>query len=189
MDIERKPQDGRGRVLSAAQDLYLRHGAANVGINDVIRTAGVARMTLYNHFASKDLLTAAVYSEMADRTLSAIEEAIAGAAGEPSRVDAVMRLFAGTMDGPDFRGCPFIHAALQESEPTGQILALVRSYKLALRDRILWALDENRADRAEVADQIVLLLDGAVTEGYIGALAAPIETASRAAVALLAVKD
>ncbi len=50
---------GRDRLLATARRLFTRHGASNVGINDVTAAAGVARMTLYNNFLSKDALTAA----------------------------------------------------------------------------------------------------------------------------------
>jgi len=44
--------------------------ASNVGINDVISGAGVARMTLYNNFVSKDALVLAVYTELIETTLA-----------------------------------------------------------------------------------------------------------------------
>jgi AcrR family transcriptional regulator len=185
MKADTKPRDGRARLLAAAQQLYLRHGASNVGINDVIEAAGVARMTLYNNFESKEELTAAVYEEMAATTLRFVEAAGAGLDTEAGRIGAIIDLFAMGMNSPEYRGCPFIHACLQESKPSGQIVALVRSYKLALRDRILRALATRRANREDVADQIMLLLDGAVTEAYIRAVAQPLQTAKRAAMVLL----
>jgi AcrR family transcriptional regulator len=41
-------------VVRAAYDLFSRHGTRAVGVDAVIGEAGVAKMTLYRNFASKD---------------------------------------------------------------------------------------------------------------------------------------
>ena len=61
----------------------------------------------------------------------------------------------------------------------------MRSYKLALREHIFGVLDERRANRAELADQVVILLDGAVTEAHLRGVADPVAAAKRAAATLL----
>ena len=49
----------RERILDAAYDLFSRRGIRAVGIDTIVERAGVARMTLYRHFASKDALVLA----------------------------------------------------------------------------------------------------------------------------------
>jgi AcrR family transcriptional regulator len=161
---------------------------ANVGINDVIETAGVARMTLYTNFSSKEELTVAVYEQLATNTLLLIDAAGEDQYAEAERIASIVDVFAMGMNSPEYRGCPFIHASFQESRPAGPILSLVRTYKTALRNRIWRALSDDRPNRGEVADQIVLLLDGAVTEAYIGGVPRPLQKAKRAVAVLLAAK-
>ncbi len=48
------PESGRERVMRAAYDLFSRQGTRTVGVDAVIGEAGVAKMTLYRNFASKD---------------------------------------------------------------------------------------------------------------------------------------
>src|SRR5690606_3063913 len=48
------------RLLDTAARLFYARGVSNVGINEIIARAGVARMTLYHHFPSKDALIKAV---------------------------------------------------------------------------------------------------------------------------------
>ena len=55
----------------------------------------------------------------------------------------------------------------------------------ALRTHILGLLDTARPGRSDLADQLLLLLDGAVTEAYLEGVAAPAKAAQRAAVTLL----
>ncbi|AMV25242.1 DNA-binding transcriptional repressor AcrR [Gemmata sp. SH-PL17] len=50
----------RRRFLEAADRLFYQHGVRTVGIDRVIAEAGVAKMTLYTHFPSKDDLILAV---------------------------------------------------------------------------------------------------------------------------------
>ena len=183
-DNSRKPT-GRERLLATARELFLSRGASNVGINDVIDTAGVARMTLYNNFSSKEALTLAVYEELAETILRELREMATAGRPEGERVLALFDHLDGKAHGADYRGCPFIHASLQAAEPSGPIYALVQSYKRSLREHVFGLLDEGRANRADLADQILILLDGAVTEAYLKGVAQPGSSAKRAATTLL----
>jgi len=176
---------GRDRLLATARQLFTRHGASNVGINDVTAAAGVARMTLYNNFPSKDALTAAVYEQMARAVLQALSEMETSGRSEEKNIMAIFDYFDRSEHEADYRGCPFIHASLQAAEASGPIYAIVHSYKRGLREHIVHVLDQGRRNRAELADQLVLLLDGAVTEAYLKGVADPMTVAKRAATTLL----
>lgn len=176
---------GRERLLATARRLFTRHGASNVGINDVTAAAGVARMTLYNNFPSKDALTAAVYEEMAGADLRALAALETAGRPDDESILGVFDHFDGRQREAASRGCPFIHAGLQEADAAGPVHAIVQGYKRGLRAHILHLLDAGRPNRAELADQIVLLLDGAVTEAYLGGVADPVTAAKRAAATLL----
>jgi hypothetical protein len=47
-------QPVRQRILETAQRLFYRDGFRAVGIDTIISEAGVAKMSLYRHFPSKD---------------------------------------------------------------------------------------------------------------------------------------
>jgi len=176
---------GRDRLLATARRLFTRHGASNVGINDVTAAAGVARMTLYNNFPSKDALIVAVYEEMARATLQALSEMETSGRSDEENILAVFDHFGRSGHEADYRGCPFIHASLQAADASGPIYAIVHPYKCGLREHIVQVLDEGRPNRTELADQIVLLLDGAVTEAYLKGVTDPVTAAKRAAATLL----
>jgi AcrR family transcriptional regulator len=179
---------GRARLIEAARRLFTLRGTANVGINEVTAEAGVARMTLYNNFPSKQALTVAVYQEMAEAALARFDALIAGETSEGKRIAALFGHFGRNAHRPDYRGCSFIHASLQEADPHGPLYQVVQSYKRALRQRIEGVLSSKRANRALLAGQIVILLDGAVTEAYIKGVADPMMAARDAALTLLAAK-
>ncbi|MDH4248593.1 MAG: TetR/AcrR family transcriptional regulator [Deltaproteobacteria bacterium] len=54
MTSKTTPQAPRERLLQTASRLFYAQGVANVGIPEIIREAGIARMTLYYHFPSKE---------------------------------------------------------------------------------------------------------------------------------------
>ena len=178
-------QTGRERLLSTARELFTRHGASNVGVNDVTAAAGLAKMTLYNNFRSKDALIRAVYEEMIAETLAEVRAISAEGRSEVQRIHDLFDHFDLSAQKPDFRGCPFVHASLQATEPAGPIHALVRSYKRALREHVFGLLDELRPCRAESADLILLLLDGVVAEAYLKGVDHPAASAKRAVTTLL----
>ena len=180
-----RDRSGRERLLATARALFTRHGASNVGVNDVTAAAGVAKMTLYNNFPSKEALTQAVYEEMTAETLEEVRAVATAGRSEEQRIHDLFSLLDPDARNSDHRGCPFIHASLQAADPTGPIHGLVRSYKRALRDHVLGLLDEGRADRAEMADLILMLLDGAVIEAYLKGVDHPAASAKRAVSALL----
>lgn len=185
-NVDLPEKNGRQRLIAIARTLFTQRGTSNVGINDVISGAGVARMTLYNNFVSKDALVLAVYTELIETTLAELQQVPVAAVSEEDRVLAVFDHFARAGDkGDHHRGCPFIHAGLQAAEARGPVYRLVQSYKQALRDYLLDLLDENRENRAELADQLLILLDGGVIEGYLQGVAQPAGSARRAAATLL----
>ena len=49
-------EGARERILRAAGELFYSKGIRNVGIDEVIAQAGVAKASLYKHFESKDAL-------------------------------------------------------------------------------------------------------------------------------------
>src|ERR1700739_2180801 len=59
-DVATPVTPARERILSAAYDLFSRRGIRAVGTDEVIERAGVAKATLYRHFATKNDLVLAV---------------------------------------------------------------------------------------------------------------------------------
>lgn len=181
---EKTAGEGRRKLIDTACRLFTLRGVAHVGINEVTGEAGVARMTLYNNFPSKEALTEAVYREMAEAALLRLAAVIAAETTEEKRISAVFSHFGRNAGKPSYRGCSFIHASLQAADPAGALQAIVTAYKKTLRQRIFAMLDGKRRNRALLADQITLLLDGAVTEAYIKGVEDPLAAARQAALTL-----
>src|SRR3546814_11864859 len=53
----------RDRILETASALFYRNGVRAVGVDLIVRESGIAKTSLYRHFATKDVLVAAFLKE------------------------------------------------------------------------------------------------------------------------------
>jgi AcrR family transcriptional regulator len=109
-----RPEPPRDRILTAASELFARHGIRAVGVDAIIAAAAVAKASFYRHFRSKDQLVAAwlrdgrarwldrVRVESARRAISASDELLVF-------FDVVLEL----IDDPEFYGCPYLNTAAE----------------------------------------------------------------------------
>ncbi len=67
------PAVGRERVLDATESCLQRFGLAKTTIEDVARTSGLSRATVYRQFRNRDALLLAVAARDADRVASQAE--------------------------------------------------------------------------------------------------------------------
>src|SRR5690554_331756 len=150
------------RLLDTASRLFYTRGVSNVGINEIIARAGVARMTLYHHYPSKDALIKAVLERRREEREAWLARADELATDPIERLLAVFDLFLEWARTPDFRGCPLVAATF---ELGGQLNA-ARPYAQAhheLTKRYLerQAREAGLVEPEELATQLHMLLEGA----------------------------
>ena len=58
---QQQKQANRQRILSSASEGFKRHGVDGIGIQELMKSAGMTNGGFYNHFASKDDLVLEVY--------------------------------------------------------------------------------------------------------------------------------
>lgn len=177
----------RDQLLATAWKLFYRDGYRAVGIDMLLEKAGVAKMTLYNHFASKEELIVAVLEERSRNLLAAVDDAIAKAGRTPARqlssvFDGLKVWFA----TDEFKGCAFIRALSEYPEPDHPIHQAAWKHKRAMNARIRSIVERAGArDPAALADTISLLIDGSIVAAHATSSTAPAESARGAAVNLL----
>jgi len=66
----------REALVSAARTLFAARGYADVGTEEIVRTAGLTRGALYHHFADKEALFAAAFEEVEVETNVRILQAV-----------------------------------------------------------------------------------------------------------------
>lgn len=168
-DVARRPS-ARERILGTAGNLFYAEGIHAVGVERVVGEAGVTKATLYQHFRSKDQLVAACLKSRSEEWRRNFAEPVLAMEGSPARrVSAVFDLLVKALGAPDFRGCPFINAAAEYPGPEGPVAEAIAAHRVQVRALFFELVAERgRTRRAELAEQLVLLFDGAMVGAHLG---------------------
>jgi AcrR family transcriptional regulator len=152
----------RDRILDTAGELFYRDGYHAVGIDTIVERSGVAKMTLYRHFPSKDHLIAA-YLERANEEFRAwLETAMAAAADPERKLVAALRATAELATSPRCLGCTFQAAASEFPDPQHPGHQVALEHKRWVLARLAGiARDARLRDPESLAAQLLLLMDGA----------------------------
>lgn len=177
----------RDQLMATAWRLFYRDGYRIVGIDTILAEAGVAKMTLYHHFASKEDLIIAIL-EKRDQELRASMVTTVNAAGKsPTRRLLAVFDWAETWFGSeDFKGCAFIRALSEYPEPAHPIHQTSWRHKLAVQAMLtdLCAAAGAR-EPAALAQTLSVLIDGAIVAAHATGSTAPAVSAKATAAILL----
>lgn len=154
----------RERILATAADLFYGRGIRNVGIDEIIARAGVAKASLYKHFDSKDALIVEFLRRRDAAWREWFEAAVEARATKPKdRLLAVFDLLEEWFAQDDFRGCEFVNAAVERADAKHPAHAASVEHKRLVR---AYLHDLAKAARlknpAATADHLALLVEGAI---------------------------
>jgi AcrR family transcriptional regulator len=179
--------EARERILRAASDLFYREGIRAVGVDRVVAAAGVAKMSLYKHFPTKDHLVLAFLERRDQAWREAFEAAVRAKSEDPrARIEALFTVLGDWFRSDGFRGCAFINAALELAQPEHPAFAAAVAHKEAVRAFVAQLVAEAGLDPA-LTDMLLLLMEGAIVQAAMG-FPERIEAASAAAVLLVQVQ-
>jgi AcrR family transcriptional regulator len=152
----------RERLLDAANELFYEEGVHSVGIDRVIERAGVAKATLYSAFGSKDELVRAYLAARHAATRDRMTRELAARYHTPrERLLGVFEIQGESFTEPGFRGCAFISASA-EARPGSTIEDAAEEYRAWIRALFVeLAKEADVNDPERLAQQLVLLYDGA----------------------------
>ena len=178
----------RQRILDTASEMFYREGIRAVGVDAIIARAGVAKMSLYRNFPSKDALVTAWLEDRNAFFWRRWERAEAMCSGDPrAQLEAILDMVAATASHPKWRGCPFLNTGTEFPEPDHPARAVILANKHAVRERLqALAADARARDPALLAQQLQLLIDGAYSIGQSLGPQGPAKTVASAGRALIA---
>ena len=178
--------DLRQRVLYTAAELFYRDGVRAVGVDRIAAESGVAKMTLYYHFRSKDELVAAWLRRRDEEWMSWLEAAVRRRRG--NRVLAVFAALREWFETPTFRGCAFINAYGELGRSNPAAAEIVASHKRTLTEYLASLARQEGAvpDADTLARELVLLVDGAIVTASIQGDPRAADDAREAAAKLIA---
>jgi AcrR family transcriptional regulator len=178
----------RQHIVETAYTLFKREGFHATGIDRIIAEAGVAKMTMYRHFPSKDGLTVEVLAWRAQRFDHQLDQ-LAELDGTPEdKILTIFDWYGRWFQSPDFHGCLFAHALAEFGDLNHPVFMAVADQKNGLKRRMRQileaALPEDRAE--SIASALLMLLEGATLLAQMGQGETAIRDARNAALDLLA---
>ena len=150
------------RVFTVAADLFYRKGIRAVGVEEIVNEAGVAKISLYRSFKSKDDLIVAYLERRNTEFWQQWDQRFAPVADDPQALlDAIMEYLARRTTQAGYRGCPFINYAIEfpdRSHPGHQVVA---ANKREWRRRFVAIAEALGAPKPKLlADGLLLLVEG-----------------------------
>ncbi len=159
----------RDHLVDTAARLFARHGFHATGIDRILAEAGVAKMTLYKHFRSKDELILAALRRRDEAFRNWFLRRVEARGGTPrDRLLAVFDVLAEWFEQPDFVGCMFVAAAAEFHAAEDPIHAMAAEHKRLLlaflRDL---AAEAGARDPENLAQELSLLMEGATALAHV----------------------
>ena len=178
----------RDHLIAVAQRMFCETGFHAVSVDAIIDEAGVARMTLYKNFGSKEeLIVETLRREdtmFRQWLVSAIE---AHSSRSEDRILALFKAMHDRFATEGYCGCAFIRASIEYPAPNHVVHRAAREHKNMVRSYLRGlAAEVEGADPVALSEQLYLLFEGAITASQLHGDPWPAEYARQAAEKLLA---
>ena len=175
-------QDGQGeareRILDSSYELFSRRGIRDVGVDELIEHAEIAKATLYRHFPSKDDLVLAFLERREELWTRGLVEAGAKSRGPTPKEQllAIFDVFDEWFRSEDFEACSFVNVMLEmgPEHPVGRASARhLENVRAVVREL---AEEAGLRDPASFAHSWHILMKGSI----VAAAEGDVEAARRA---------
>jgi AcrR family transcriptional regulator len=180
-------EEAEVRIATIAGRMFHEHGITATGVEALSRAAGISKRTLYERFGSKEHLVAAALSvydvPVFEATVGAAE---AGAADPRGQLECLFTELERLVTEADFRGCPFVNAASELTDPDHPAHEVIRRHKQRMQG---WMRDKALAagcgDPDLLSRQLMIVVDGAQAQSVVKRSAQPVRDACRLALTLI----
>ena len=178
----------RAHLIETALELFCRDGFHATGIDKILAESGVAKMTLYNHFKSKNELILAVLRRRDETFRNGFMRDIERLGKTPrERLLVIFDVLDEWVRGRNFTGCTFINASAEFAPPDDPIHAAAAEHKrLVLAYMVELTTAAEARDPDALAQGLMLLMEGAVVMAYVAGQSDSAAQAKKSAKILLA---
>lgn len=177
----------RDQLIDTALEMFYRQGFNATGIDKILAEARVAKMTLYKHFRSKDELIEAALKRRDERFRDWLSGYVEKHTATPrEQLLALFDAYRKWFSRAEFRGCMFLNASA-EFAGIDQTICGVAATHMQLTHAYIRGLAAGAGAHHpdQLADELTLLLEGAVGCAQISSDPTWAERAKRAAVVLI----
>ncbi|MBP1850399.1 TetR/AcrR family transcriptional regulator [Rhizobium halophytocola] len=163
-DTPAKAAPARDRILATAARLFYAQGIRATGIDRIIAEAGVAKMSFYNHFPSKDDLVRAFLVARHEMWMAMFRSRVQPHV-EAQGLAAIALALGEWFAEPDFRGCAFINTVSEFDRDFPQAIA----HKQDLAHYVEELAESLGLDSPQgVAAAAMIVIEGAIVRAQMG---------------------
>lgn len=164
----KKTTDTRDKILKTAEELIYQNGIHAMGMDLLVKTSGVARKSIYRHFANKEDVASAALTERDERWMQWFRTESDKGKTPQERILNMFTVLKSWFESDGFRGCAFINTAGEVGDPEDPVRQIAKMHKQKLLDYTLELAEQLNVEHPEdLARQLLILLEGAITMSYV----------------------
>ncbi|MDI9277968.1 TetR/AcrR family transcriptional regulator [Pantoea sp. EABMAA-21] len=164
----KKTTDTRDKILKTAEELIYQNGIHAMGMDLLVKTSGVARKSIYRHFANKEDVASAALTERDERWMQWFRTESDKGKTPQERILNMFTVLKSWFESDGFRGCAFINTAGEVGDPEDPVRQIAKMHKQKLLDYALELTEQLNVEHPEdLARQLLILLEGAITMSYV----------------------
>lgn len=173
-------------ILQAASELFLLHGFKNVSVDCIASHAGTTKVTVYQHFKSKEDILLNCLTLRIDTREAALNERFCDPLPSPAVLLDFFDWMETTARKGSFAGCAFTKALNEMAETLPEVRRIAQRSKRLLRERLVsLAIASGISEPEPLGDSLAILLEGAQTLSLIERKLRPFGSARTSAMKLL----
>lgn len=139
-----------------------------MGMDLLVKTSGVARKSIYRHFANKEDVASAALTERDERWMQWFRTESDKGETPHDRILNMFTVLKSWFESEGFRGCAFINTAGEVGDPEDPVRQIAKMHKQKLLDYALELCGQLGVEHpAVLARQLLILLEGAITMSYV----------------------
>jgi AcrR family transcriptional regulator len=149
--------------------LFYGEGIRAVGVDRILAEAPVTRSTFYRHFPSKEDLVLAYLRGVDAETRAGVQAAVEATSSAADAVRAIGSALADALATPGFRGCAFLKAAAEFSDPEDPVRRIVVEHRVWFVDTLTelfaqaYGGSAGRPEPRHAARHFLMMRDGAMS--------------------------
>jgi AcrR family transcriptional regulator len=174
------------RILKSAADLFAAHAYSEVSVDKIAEEAGITKMTLYQHFQSKNELALKCLATRLRRREEKLDKFLAELGPGKDPLLAIFDWLEQWLDPKHFRGCSFVKAVNELSGILPEVREIAFDAKQKVRQRFTALAHASRKQHpAQLGQELALLFEGAQSLALVEHSSRPAQVAKRIAALLV----
>ncbi|WP_080874458.1 TetR/AcrR family transcriptional regulator [Oceanobacillus timonensis] len=150
-----KKSQKKEAIIQTAEKLFYEHGFHAVGVKSILNQAGVAPMTMYYHFQSKEELIKEILTQREKRYFRLLEDEFDKGSGIHSYIQSLINAHINWLKTAGFNGCLFLRAKQEYEGVNEEIVSLSKAHKRKLLEKM-----EKDLNSKSLSVQISVMLEG-----------------------------